>query len=303
MSTLCEVVSKPVFTRKDAIITSNDDNSESQRNKALRHECAHDSKYDVSCAHSVTLEKNDTTEHSLQTVVTAEEQSVKSEQMREKEPKRRKSRTRKTKFWRRKPFHKYGSTVEKSKGYFLPTNVQREKPLAPFNTTQFLMDDHNVREPEFAEIHKLLHNNHSESRQLRQNENANNINDESDQFYSSPDDEQDFIQKQFLETYENVHTERLNSMSKSELVQEYMALEERMEELERKLKDSSSEVQTSLQKNEGQLKNDDSSDESISESLQDEVNRLQEENKKLLSNNEKLMYIINSNCEIARKSQ
>ncbi|KAH8022602.1 hypothetical protein HPB51_000902 [Rhipicephalus microplus] len=59
-----------------------------------------------------------------------------------------------------------------------------------------------------------------------------------DEFYSSPEDEEDFLQKQFSEAYEDVHAERLNSMSKAELVQEYLLLEERVEELEHKLKEA-----------------------------------------------------------------
>lgn len=49
------------------------------------------------------------------------------------------------------------------------------------------------------------------------------------------DDEQDFLERQFTETYENFHTERLNSMSKTELVQENIALEERVDDLQKRL--------------------------------------------------------------------
>jgi len=56
-----------------------------------------------------------------------------------------------------------------------------------------------------------------------------------EEYYSSPDDEQDFLERQFTETYDNLHGERLNSMSKSTLVQEYIALEERMEVLQKSL--------------------------------------------------------------------
>ncbi|XP_053213809.1 protein HEXIM1-like [Panonychus citri] len=186
------------------------------------------------------------------------------------------------------------------------------QPLAPYNTTQFLMDDHHVREPEFGQIDRLLQVNATvaavavvsvspsnttstnttsvsttnpliinNNNSLNNNNNNNNYNREnnnfdgnqsttnetksphyggnggghrrrcmsdstpsrknsedasSDDFYSSPDDEQDFIQRQFFETYENIHAERISTMSKAELVKEYFLLEQRCEELESKLK-------------------------------------------------------------------
>lgn len=124
------------------------------------------------------------------------------------------------------------------------------KPFAPYNTTQFLMEDHNVREPEFEEISKLLrlHQDQEDSNSVVAKDGSSAAvageNDsfstrdgsDDDDFYSSPDDEQDFQQKQFSEVYEHVHAERLSSMKKTELVQEYILMEEKAEELEKKLK-------------------------------------------------------------------
>lgn len=102
------------------------------------------------------------------------------------------------------------------------------QPVAPYNTTQFLMEDHCVQEPDYESMNGVHHRHRENS--------INDSVDSSDEFYSSPEDEEDFLQKQFSEAYEDVHAERLNSMSKSELVQEYLLLEERVEELEHKLK-------------------------------------------------------------------
>lgn len=101
------------------------------------------------------------------------------------------------------------------------------QPVAPYNTTQFLMEDHCVQEPDYES--KNGHHRHREN-------SLNDSIDSSDEFYSSPEDEEDFLQKQFSEAYDDVHAERLNAMSKSELVQEYLLLEERVEDLELKLR-------------------------------------------------------------------
>lgn len=101
------------------------------------------------------------------------------------------------------------------------------QPVAPYNTTQFLMEDHCVQEPDYES--RNGHHRHREN-------SLNDSIDSSDEFYSSPEDEEDFLQKQFSEAYDDVHAERLNAMSKSELVQEYLLLEERVEDLELKLR-------------------------------------------------------------------
>lgn len=98
------------------------------------------------------------------------------------------------------------------------------QPLAPYNTTQFLMEDHNVQEPDYEHIPNCHRHNRENSV------------DSSDEYYSSPEDEEDFLQKQFTEAYDNIHAERLNAMSKTELVQEYILLEDKVEELENQLK-------------------------------------------------------------------
>lgn len=101
------------------------------------------------------------------------------------------------------------------------------QPVAPYNTTQFLMEDHCVQEPDYESMNG--HHRHREN-------SINDSVDSSDEFYSSPEDEEDFLQKQFSEAYDDVHAERLNAMSKAELVQEFLLLEERVEELELKLR-------------------------------------------------------------------
>lgn len=63
---------------------------------------------------------------------------------------------------------------------------------------------------------------------------------------SSPGDEDgmspfinhEHLQSEFQEVYANIHTERLSSMSKNQLVNQYLLLEERVEELENQLRES-----------------------------------------------------------------
>lgn len=187
------------------------------------------------------------------------------------------------------------------------------KPIAPYNTTQFIMDDHNIREPDFEEINQLIKDNHSSNHGNQGHtsmvgETSFDSNDPSgsDEYYSSPDDEGDFLQRQFTETYENIHNERLSQMSKTELVQEYIALEEKVDDLEKKLKHDNSSTDNSLtgenssnqQRIQGigqnitarsELNNTAAIEEA--ERFQEEIKRLQDENMKLRLDNERLKSI------------
>ncbi|GIY10316.1 protein HEXIM1 [Caerostris extrusa] len=105
--------------------------------------------------------------------------------------------------------------------------------LAPYNTTQFLMEDHNVQELDFSNFFV----NH------RQRDNSNSM-DSSEEFYSCPEDEVDFLQREFVTTYENLHAERLMNMTQSELVQEYMYVEDQINDLEKTLEKAKSHNQS-----------------------------------------------------------
>lgn len=62
--------------------------------------------------------------------------------------------------------------------------------------------------------------------------------EDEEEFYSSPEDGAEYLQEQFTNMYEETHAERLNSMSKNELVKEFLSLQGRIDELERKLKET-----------------------------------------------------------------
>ena len=114
----------------------------------------------------------------------------------------------------------------------------RTKPVAPFNTTQFLMAEHD----QFGD-NDLFSVVPVGTRRPRERRREDSISMESEdpadddyQYYSSPEDEEEFLTKEFWAAYEDVHAERLDTMTKSQLVQEYLTLEERVDMLERQLK-------------------------------------------------------------------
>lgn len=136
-------------------------------------------------------------------------------------PKKRKTRRGKCK--RRQPYRKYKNDRKSNK--FI-------KPEAPRNTNQFLLEDHGLIEE--------LDGNLKVSPALQNRDSSVSVDSEGD-FYSSPDDEEQFLIKDFDDQYESLHAERLQSMSKTELIQEYLLLEGRVEQLSKQLQDEDSE--------------------------------------------------------------
>ncbi|KAM9462955.1 protein HEXIM1 [Clarias gariepinus] len=118
-------------------------------------------------------------------------------------------------------------------------------PVAPYNTTQFLMEEHDREEPDL-----------NTERCNRKSFGASRSEDtasEEDCFEPEEDEEEEgeggeggesdgmgraagaggeFLQRDFSETYERYHVETLQNMSKQELVREYLELEKSMSRLE-----------------------------------------------------------------------
>lgn len=137
---------------------------------------------------------------------------------------------------------------------------QDGKPPAPFNTTQFLMEDHKVRDPVVPKAKGVKDTDEMDILDIID-------------FCASPNNE-DFQARQFSEAYENVHAERLSSMTKAELIQEYLLLETKADDLERKLRDVQGRVSSET---------DDTEDSSEVTKLRDEVEKLRKENQQLRS--------------------
>lgn len=165
---------------------------------------------------------------------------------------------------------------------------EKGRPLAPFNTSQFLMAEHDTQEPDLHVSHHHHHESHS--RPLRLSSSADDSNDDG---LSSSDEDQDiedvrnFLQKDFTETYDRLHSESLHRMNKNELINEYMQLEDKVENLEKELTNikSNGKVGNSypcdVPEVVREVNNMDFDDGNSRRKLEDEVEKLREENRQL----------------------
>ncbi|XP_006735930.1 protein HEXIM1 [Leptonychotes weddellii] len=147
------------------------------------------------------------------------------------------------------------------------------QPVAPYNTTQFLMDDHDQEEPDLKTG-------------LYPKRAAAKSDDTSDEDFMEEAGEEDggsdgmggdgseFLQRDFSETYERYHAESLQNMSKQELIKEYLELEKclsRMEDENNRLRLESKRL---------------GGDDARVRELELELDRLRAENLQLLTENE-----------------
>ncbi|KAJ3636897.1 hypothetical protein MTP99_000399 [Tenebrio molitor] len=127
----------------------------------------------------------------------------------------KKRKTRRGKSKRRYPYPKNGRKSTKV-----------IKPEAPYNSNQFLLEDHgNIEELD----ENLKHADRISTTSAGRTRDSSFSVDSEGEFYSSPDDEEQFLIKDFVDQYESVQAERLQSMSKDELIQEYLMLESKLE--------------------------------------------------------------------------
>uniref|UniRef100_F7DAK1 HEXIM P-TEFb complex subunit 2 n=2 Tax=Equus caballus TaxID=9796 RepID=F7DAK1_HORSE len=92
------------------------------------------------------------------------------------------------------------------------------QPVAPYNTTQFLMNDRDPVEPNLDVPHGASHPGSSGDSEAGDSDGG--------QVHG------EFQQRDFSEAYERYHTERLQGLSKQELVQDYLDLERRLSQAE-----------------------------------------------------------------------
>lgn len=186
------------------------------------------------------------------------------------------------------------------------------RPTAPYNTTQYLMAEHDLEEPDLG-THAHMQSDGDEETTLRNRVPSNSCDDSDfdDDYNESPEDEiyeQQFFEKDFTEAYEQVHVENLHSMSKSELVREFMLLEERIENMEIKLKEAEAigsvfARRISVEELSGVLNGDSNLDASKAESkpgediLLSELNKLRQENERLLAENEEIRRLYHKSVE------
>uniref|UniRef100_A0A3P9H336 HEXIM P-TEFb complex subunit 1 n=1 Tax=Oryzias latipes TaxID=8090 RepID=A0A3P9H336_ORYLA len=115
-------------------------------------------------------------------------------------------------------------------------------PVAPYNTTQFLMDEHDREEPDLnTEARRSLGVGGRPEETGSEEEVLDNEQEDDDDDGSGGGSDGigrpgnaggEFLQRDFSETYEMYHVETLQNMSKQELVQEYLELEKCMSRLE-----------------------------------------------------------------------
>lgn len=152
--------------------------------------------------------------------------------------------TKKKKTRRGKPKRGRGNTS--STPYIKPSWQQRQntrkkkrtkvlKPgqaLAPYNSNQFLIEDHD--HGYIKEIEERLKNRierlKTHPEQARTRDSSFSVDSDMD-YYSTPEDEEEFLTREFSNTYQDVRTERLNTMSREELLQECVQMENRLEVL------------------------------------------------------------------------
>lgn len=150
------------------------------------------------------------------------------------------------------------------------------QPMAPYNTTQFLMDQHQP-----SPVAKDAQ--HEEVRHAK--DEGSGSYDSSDEYYDSPDDEDIFLAKDFSEAYEFFHAERLQELSKEELVREYVELESKNENLEKKITQMKKELRSSSEREQRRPSEESVEVAKVAE-IEHELKKLTDENARILRENE-----------------
>lgn len=97
---------------------------------------------------------------------------------------------------------------------------------APNNTNQFLMAEHTIEN---------LDDKLSVERSRRREPSFTSADSDDGQFYSSPEDEDEFLTKDFDDTYQSVCAEKFGNLSKAQLTKIIFELEAKVEELSKKM--------------------------------------------------------------------
>lgn len=136
---------------------------------------------------------------------------------------RKKRRRGKSKRKLMKPFSKIPWKNDQSKRNNRFRKIVLAKTHAPFNNNQFLMEIHKP-EPENS-FHILR------TPSARTRDSSFSVDSEENYFFSLPEDEEEYLTKEFSSVYEDAQSERLSNMSKDDLIQEYLLLEAKYDNL------------------------------------------------------------------------
>ncbi|KAF4524506.1 hypothetical protein B566_EDAN011517 [Ephemera danica] len=153
------------------------------------------------------------------------------------------------------------------------------QPVAPYNTTQFLMEDHNdLKDIDGPPPHNPPLFPRCQ-RPQRCRDSSFSLDSEEDFYYSSPEDEKEFLTKEFSSAYEDLHAEQLNAQPKTKLVQDILNLEKKVDGLEKELTEVRCKDRSTSENEEG------TSDERAV-LYKAEITKLSEENNRLRAENE-----------------
>ncbi|KAM9394125.1 protein HEXIM1 [Pholidichthys leucotaenia] len=108
-------------------------------------------------------------------------------------------------------------------------------PVAPYNTTQFLMDEHDREEPDLNTeigVRRSLGEDTVSEEDFFDHDEEDDDDGGSDGIGRPGNAGGEYLHRDFCETYEMYHVESLQNMTKQQLVQEYLELEKCMSRLE-----------------------------------------------------------------------
>ncbi|KAM6174673.1 protein HEXIM1 [Erethizon dorsatum] len=147
------------------------------------------------------------------------------------------------------------------------------QPVAPYNTTQFLMDDHDQEEPDLKT--GLCPRRAAAKSDSSDEDFMEEAGEEDGGSDGMGGDGGEFLQRDFSETYERYHAESLQNMSKQELIREYLELEKCLSRME----DENNRLRLESRRPGG--------DEARVRELELELDRLRAENLQLLRQSER----------------
>lgn len=159
---------------------------------------------------------------------------------------------------------------------------EKGRPLAPYNTSQFLMAEHDTQEPDLH-VHRTPR--FSSSADDSEEADSASISEEERDI----EERENFLQKDFAETYERIHSETLHRMNKEELINEYIELENKVENLEGELtsvKSNGIKVNGYITPgNDVNSGNVDTAQDRSRQTLEHEIEKLREDNQRLTAEN------------------
>lgn len=149
--------------------------------------------------------------------------------VKKKKTRRGKSKRKANKPYAKLPWHQRRNPIGKN------SKINRNRKLvlaqaklhAPYNTNQFLME---VHMPECEGVFQI-----PKAPSARTRDSSFSVDSEENYFYSLPEDEEDFLTKEFSSVYEIAQSERMANMPREELIGENLVLEAKVESLTKRL--------------------------------------------------------------------